>query len=307
MQYESKRAHQPTWRRTGAAPRLACAALPLAFFLSAVAGQAQVSGNDALLSAPPRAWVEDATRNELKVIQFDRFYLRYTAHLTNAKGAQVRDVIESHDGTVARMIEKDGRPLTTEEDTAERERLQGMIDSPDAFAKHVKGDVSGKKLAVDLVKMMPDAMVYTYVPGQPQSDRAMPHAREVVLDFEPDPNWKPPTMTSEALTGLHGRLWVDSESHTMVRMEATIFRSVNFGYGMVAHIFPGGTLVLEQTNAGQQHWIFSHFVEHLTVRALMLKTIRENNEITSSNFHIVPAMSYQDAIHLLLGDPSPKP
>jgi hypothetical protein len=278
---------------------LAVALLPAS---SRALQQPRAEGND-LLSLSPKGWAEDAARNEVKVVQFDRFYLRYVAHLSNARGLQVRDVLESHDGTVARLISKDGRPLTPEEDAAERSRLQTMLDNPAAFAKHVKGDVSGKKMAVDMIKMMPDAMIFTYVPGQPQTGRAGAHAPEVVLDFKPNPQWTPPNMTSEALTGFQGRLWIDSESHTMVKLDGDIFQGINFGFGMVAHIYPGGKVSLEQTNAGQQHWIFSHFEEHVTVRALMVKTLRENTEITSSDFHMVPSMTYQEAIHMLLDTP----
>ncbi|WP_162537714.1 hypothetical protein [Granulicella sp. WH15] len=256
-------------------------------------------------SGDPKSWAEDAAHNELKVIQFDRFYLRYRAHIANARGVQLRDVLETRDGTVARLIARDDRPLTAEEDAAERSRLQAMLDSPAAFAKHVKGDVTGKKLAVDMVKMMPDAMIYTYVPGQPQTGRPGPHAPEVVLDFAPNPRWSPPNLYAEALTGFKGRIWIDSESRILVRLDGTIFQGVNFGFGMIGHIYPGGRLMLEQTNAGQQHWIFSHFVEHLTVRALMVKTLHENSEITSSEFQMVPAMSYQEAIHTLLETPLP--
>ncbi len=39
-------------------------------------------------------------------------YLRYRMETVNEKGNQVRDVIESKDGTVARLILKDGKPLT---------------------------------------------------------------------------------------------------------------------------------------------------------------------------------------------------
>jgi hypothetical protein len=257
-----------------------------------------------LLSVPPRAWAEDAAHNELKVIQFDRFYLRYRARIDNARGLQLRDVIESRDGSVARLIEKDGRALTTDEDKAERERLQAMLDSPSAFAKHVRGDITGKKLAVDLVKLMPDAMIFTYTPGQPQTERSREHPPEVVMDFHPNPDWRPPTMAAESLTGFEGRIWIDSESHMLVKIEGTIFQGINFGFGFVAHIFPGGKVTLEQANAGQQHWIFSHFVEHVTVRALMVKTMHENSDIATYGFQIVPPMSYQDAIHLLLNEPA---
>ena len=54
--------------------------------------------------------------------------------------------------------------------------------------------------------------------------------------------------------------------------------AINFGWGMVAHIYPGGKLVLEQTDAGGGRWIFTHFTEQLTVRALMVKTHECNDE-----------------------------
>jgi hypothetical protein len=38
----------------------------------------------------------------------------------------------------------------------------------------------------------------------------------------------------------------------------------------------------------------------------MLKTVRENLEVTSGDFRVVPAMSYQAAIHLLLDTPLPQ-
>ncbi len=83
----------------------------------------------------------------------------------NEKGDQVRDVIESKDGTVARLIMRDGKPLTAEQDKAERDRLTDMISSPAAYAKHVKNTESEKKMADTLVPMMADAMINTYAPG----------------------------------------------------------------------------------------------------------------------------------------------
>ena len=55
----------------------------------------------------------------------------------------------------------------------------------------------------------------------------------------------------------------------LVRMEGNIFQGINFGPGMLAHIYPGGTLTIEQVEAGNGRWIFSKFVERITVRALI--------------------------------------
>lgn len=220
-------------------------------------------------------------------------------HLVNSKGDQVRDVIESRDGSVARLILRDGKPLTEEQDKDERRRLSDMLKNPADFAKHIKDTDSGKKIADQLIRLMPDAMIYTYVPGQPQTGR-LPGVTEVVVDFEPNPKFHPPTTTAEALTGLRGRAWIDIKTRQVVRMEGTVFRGVNFGWGVLAHIYPGGQLSLDQAQVSDDRWIFTHFKERVTVRALMVKSLNIQADIDASNFKPIPAMSYQDAIHELL-------
>jgi hypothetical protein len=256
------------------------------------------------LSFPPRAWVVDAVDNELAALHHKNSYIRYRMHVVDSKGNQVRDVIESKDGTVARLILRNGKPLTDEQDKAERQRLNDMLESPDAYAKHVKNDASEKKIADSLMRLMPDAMINTYVPGQPQTGRNK-DALEIVLDYKPNPQFHPPTTMAEALTGLQGRAWIDAKTRQVVRMEGTVFQPINLGWGMLAHIYPGGKLTFEQTDAGNGRQIFTHFTEHLTVRALMVKTITVNVEVEASDFQTVNPMNYQDAIHVLLDTPLP--
>lgn len=251
------------------------------------------------LSIPARSWVVDTVALELNALHHKGSYLRYRMHIVDAKGDQLRDVIESRDGSVARLIMRDGKPLTDEQDKAERERLNDMLANPSAFYKHAHSDDSGKKIADSLMRLMPDAMIYTYVPGQPQTGKN-PGMTEVVIDYEPNPKFHPPTTTAEALTGLRGRAWIDSKSKQVVRMEGNIFQGINFGWGMLAHIYPGGTLSLEQAEASKGRWIFTHFTERLSVRALMVKTIKVNTDVDTTDYQPVAEMSYQDAIHMLL-------
>ena len=256
------------------------------------------------MALPAKQWAVEAANNELGVLQNRTPLLRYRIRVQDAKGDQIRDVLQSKDGPVARLIFKDNRPLTTEEDTAERQRLQDMLDSPAAFAKHVKNEGSGKKMAADIVSQLPDAMIYSYVAGQPQRTGA--ERVELVIDYEPNASWKPPTMVSEGLTGLRGRAWIDPKSHYMTRLEGHIFKPVNVGMGMFVHIYPGGELAFDQIQLPNGRWIFSHFVEHVTVRALMVKTVRENTEINGADYTEVAPMAYQDAIKLLLAAPLPQ-
>lgn len=258
-----------------------------------------------LLSIPPRSWVVDAAKNELIALHHTDSYLRYRTHTISDKGDVVRDVVESKDGTVARLIMRDGKPLTEEQDKNERQRLNDMIASPSTYFKHVKNGESQQKLADTMVPLMPDAALYSYTPGQPQSGKNG-GALEIVLDYKPNPKFNPPSTEAEALTGLQGRIWIDAKTHYLVRMEGTIARGVNFGWGMLAHIYPGGKLSLDQTSVSGNRWIFTDFSMQLSVRALMVKTLNVRTNSSGSDFQVIGPMSYQDAIRLMLATPLPK-
>jgi hypothetical protein len=269
------------------------------------AAQAGTAASTAdLLASPPRTWAVEAAANELIALHHPGSYLRYRMHVRDDKGEQVRDVIESKDGSVARLVAKNGHVLTADEDQAERERLESVIASPSDYYKHVKNEETGRKLADSMIRLMPDAMTFTYTPGQPQSGTNH-GAPEIVMDYEPNPKWKPPTTTSAALTGLRGRMWLDAKTRQLVRMEGDIFQGVNFGWGMLAHIYPGGKLSLEQTDAGGNRWIYTHFTQKVSVRALMVKTLNVHTNIDADAYQILPEIGYQDAIRMLLKTPLP--
>ena len=256
-------------------------------------------------SVPAKSWAIDAAAKEIDIINHSGSYIRYRQRIIDQKGDQLRDVIESKDGAVARLIMRDNRPLTPEEDKAEHDRLNTMLDHPSDYARHVKNENSSKKMAVDMIKIMPDAMIFTYSADQTPSRESS--APQVVLDYIPDPAFNPPNTASEALTGLRGRMWIDTNAKTIVHMTADIFRPVNFGWGMLAHIYPGGRLELDQACATGARWNMTSFHENVTARALMVKTIAVKKEFHSLDFQPMPGpISYQDAIHLLLNTPLPR-
>lgn len=261
-------------------------------------------------SAPAKKWAEDAAAREIAIIEHSGSYIRYRQHTVevrrdDARRDELRDVIESKDGTVARLLMRDGRPLTSDEDQAERDRLTGLLDHPAEFQRHVRKEASSKQQAIAMIRLMPAAMLYTYAPDQ--TPAACSNAPQVVIDYVPDPKFNPPTTESEALSGLRGRIWIDRNAKTIVRMTGEIFQPVNFGWGILAHIYPGGKLDLEQADAVDGRWNMTSFHERVTVKALMVRTINVNSEVQSFDFQQVPGeMGYQEAVRLLLSETPPK-
>jgi hypothetical protein len=249
---------------------------------------------------PPRAWVQAAVNNELKIIAPEgEPSLRFRQRKIDARGDTTREIVETRDGSVARLIERDGQPITAAEDAAERSRLTDLLNNPEEFEKHHHRDNSSRDYAMQIVRQLPQAMIYSYTPGQPQPPNA--EGPQVVIDFHSDPSYHPSGMFSDVLTGLEGRAWIDAKAQRVTRIEARVLRPVSIGFGIVAKVFPGGTMEFEQISAGGDRWVYHHLEEHLTVRELMVKTVPQNSEVTSSDFRPMPSqLPYQDAIKLLL-------
>jgi hypothetical protein len=289
-------------------PLRASSRLHSKFLLAAVAalfGAQAPAQTPALPAGQPRAWVQAAATNELHIIDDDGHApLRYRVRKIDTRTDTTRLILETRQGDVARLIERNGQPITAAEDAAERARLNAILRSPSDFIKHHKRDNSTRADVLQVVSLMPQAMIYTYVPGQPQPQSAT--SPQVVIDFRPDPAFHPPTMFADLLTGLEGRMWIDAATHHLTRIEGHVLKPVDFGFGIVARIAPGGTIELEQTNAGSDRWVYSHLVENLSIRAMLVKTIPENTRMTATDFHLLPApITFQEAVHQLLSAPIP--
>ncbi len=293
--------------------RLACvtlAALSLALLPTTAQAAAQTAAQDkdslSAPSVPARTWAVDCANKELLVLQPAGTYLRYRTHDVNEKGDRVRDQIETPEGSVARLILRDGKPLTAEEDAAERERLKALLASPSAFAHHIREERSNRKMGTDLLKLMPDAMLWSYAPDQPQlSSQTAGAPPLVVLDFKPNPKWSSPSLEADTLTGLEGRVWIDPRTRSMVSIQSDLLHAVNFGWGMLAHIYPGGTIAMTQANPAGDRWIVNHIVYQFNARALMVKSVKQHSTFDASGFQSVPDMTYQQAIKTLLDTPLP--
>ncbi len=258
-----------------------------------------------LPAGAPRAWIEAAAANQDHLITDEAAPLRYRVRKIDARGDMTREEIESRDGSVARLIQRNGGPLTAAEDSAERERLNDILASPNAFLERRQRSRAARGYARELIHAIPQAMLWSYAPGQPQPGGG--RTLQVVVDFAPDPGYKPPTVVTEALKGIAGRIWIDAQNHCVTRVEGRILHPVDFGWGgLLARVSEGGTVLFEQTEVGEHRWFFSRLSEHVVIREVLIHTVKENVEMTAWDPHLLTGpVSYRDAIQALLAMPVP--
>ncbi|ADV82236.1 hypothetical protein [Terriglobus saanensis] len=250
---------------------------------------------------PPEV-ASDIVRKQLEIVNRSDTSLRYLVHKSDNHGTVVRDVIETPNGSVGRLISREGKPLTAEEDKAERDRLTASLGSASELRKKRKQEVSSRTLTTELVSVLPQAMLFTLHPGQPQLPNII--SPQIVYDFSPNPAFHPASTAQQALTGLQGILWVDHSDHHVIRMEGTIIRNTNFAWGLIARIYAGGHLEFEQAPYAPGKYAYSKLVMNLSLRELMVKTIQVKSSMEASDFLMLPStLSLDDAIHILLDEP----
>ena len=227
-------------------------------------------------------------------------HFRYHLHRVDSKEDTLRDVIESSEGNVTRLLQHNGQALTPAEDEGDRDRLAKYFDSGD-LRKKQRDEKRNHGFGLELIHAMPTAMLYTLTQGQPQLPE---HDRsQLVLDFAPNPEFHPATTVEGLLTGLRGRIWIDAADHHLVRMEITTLRNLDLAFGLLARVYPGGTVEYDPRRVAEGVYAFAHIRLHLRLRELMVKTVPYDSDLVATDIEVLnPPPTPEQAIQVLLRD-----
>jgi hypothetical protein len=254
----------------------------------------------AVTQASVPALVEYAVKYQLEDFHHTSWALRYRVHHVTDREDTIRELVETPNGNVARTLERHGQRLSPEDAGAEEQRLRSL--TPAELERHHKGGDSTDKFAVELMTAMPKAMIYTLAPGQPQ----LPQFTEsqVVLDYAPNPEFHPASTAQSLLLGLSGKLWIDAETHHILRIEINIVKNLNLMMGILAHVYQGGTMVYEQRPIGGGHYAYSHIEIDVRLRELMVKTVPYHSVMDTMNVTLLPSPPpLKQAVDMLLSTP----
>jgi len=250
------------------------------------------------VAADPVPLVKRASHNELGT--GDGHPHRYKLHKIDDGKITTKEIVETKDGDVARLIASGDKPLTPEAEQAEIDRLNNLLAHPEIQAHRHKKEQEDSTRANEMIRLLPVAFLYHYegmVDG--------PNGPCYRLSFKPNPNFTPPDREGEVYHGMMGELWIDQRQERMVKMDAHLIADVNFGWGILGKLFKGGTIVVEQKDVGTGHWETTHMRLRLQGKILMVKSLDMETTEDASDFEPVrPQMGYQDAVHLLLNNSS---
>src|ERR1700761_6253434 len=245
-------------------------------------------------AADPQKIVRDASWNELHSKAPGRSF-RYRQHKVDPKGSLVKEIVETKDGDVARLIEKDGKPLPPEEEQAEISRLNNLLAHPEIQEHRRKKEQEDSARGDEMVRMLPDAFLFTF-DGMVEG----PNGPCYRFQFKPNPAFNPPDREGEVYHGMVGELWVDKAQLRLAKIDAHLISDVNFGWGVLGKLYKGGSILVENSDVGFHHWETTHMKLQLTGKILMMKSVDYSTTEDSSDFKVQPEeLTYQQAIKLL--------
>lgn len=273
------------------------------FWVLSIAGMAQQMDSSAkpLSQEQLGALVQEVADTQTQYVAAAGAASAYTFHWSDGKEDETSEVIGSADGRVWRVLKQNGNPISAERNRKETQRLENLL-KPGKLQSESKNGERLQPYFRDLIRAMPQAMLYSATLGQPQLSNL--DLRQIVLDYSPNPAFHARSLAEHTLDKLSGRLWIDATDHHLVRMDIHINNDVNVIGGIVAKIYSGGTVEYDQRRIADGRYAWTHIRMHLRVRELLLKTIPAETDLTATGIRpLSPIPSGPDAIRSLLALP----
>ena len=273
---------------------LSCTLVVLGIFTSAAQEDKtpQISPSD-LVRQTVTQEVAASSRTDIKHM--------FVSRKIGPKGTQTRLYVETNDAMAGMLVSINNQPLTQQQQEAELGHLGWLMNNPDQLRKKHAREKEDADRTLRIVKALPDAFRYQYdgtQMGEPNLGK--PGDTLVRLKFTPNPSYSPPTRVEQVLQGMQGYVLIDSTERRIAEINGTLFRDVNFGWGIIGHLDKGGTFVVKQADVGEDCWELTTMSLNITGRILLFKGISMASEETFSDFRRVPAdTSFAKGVALL--------
>lgn len=242
--------------------------------------------------------VERALAAELRAAQDTSHPMRYDLRRSSPRLTTTKEICETKDGSVARLVALNDRPLTPTEEQREEARLDGLLSDPSRQRHRKQSEDADTERVLKILRALPNAFLY-----RPEGTVPGPAGTLEHFSFRPNPRFDPPNLETLALTEMEGELWIDTAQGRVARLEGHLIQDVNFGWGILGQLDKGGWIRVEQANAGGGQWRITHFQMEMAGRVVLKNKVFRSDQ-WQTEFTPVPAdLTYQQAIQMLRADP----
>lgn len=143
-----------------------------------------------------------------------------------------------------RLVSRNGKPLSEEEEAAEQAKLEQSIqerrdETPKQREKRIRQYEKRRDRYRKAISEIPDAFNFRLLGEE------LVHSRPVyVIEAVPRPGYEPRNLNSRILTKMKGTLWVDKATYAWTRAEAELIEDFTIGWILV-RVHKGTRAVVE--------------------------------------------------------------
>ncbi len=270
-------------------------------FLMAIYWVGSVSGQPvkALTPAEAQALVGRALATESRAAgEFSHLNhpMRYRLHKSSPRITSTKEIVETREGDVARLVAINDQPLSAADEQREQARLDALLSNPRLQQHRKQSEDSDTERALKVLRVLPTAFLYQFVGTGTASTGAV-----VKFTFKPNPQFSPPDLETGVLTAMAGEIWIDPVQERVVRLAGSLQQNKEFGLGILGQLDKGGWVEIDQADVGGHQWRIVHLKLVMTGRVLF-KTKNSDSVQEYTQFAPVPTnMNYKQAIQMLRG------
>jgi len=216
--------------------------------------------------------------------QFDYFEQDWTEH-----GSKTYEEIMILGSPYQRLVAIDGQWLSPHRQAEEERKLQNAIserrgESPRQRARRLSKYQAERMRDHAMLAEMSKAFDFQVVGEQTLDGRNV-----YLVKATPRPGYRPTSMQTHVLTGMHGKLWIDKETFQWVKVEAEVVQPVSI-QGFLAKVEPGTLFELKKGPVSDGIWLATHFA--MRSRAKVLFLFRHSGQEEESYFNYRPSKDY---------------
>jgi hypothetical protein len=223
----------------------------------------------------------------------DRSIWTYRDHDSVPDNDATYITVETRQGSLRRMIELNGRPLSSSQAQAEVQRLNDYVHDSSAQARARKNAAHDDEQAAQLLTMLPTAFIWTFVSQSPEF---------ITLSFRPNPNFNPPNIEARIMGMMAGEVLIARDGNRIRTLKGQLTENVSIGFGLV-RMYKGGTFDIERRQVGGGHWQITDTHVHIGGHALFFKSIGTQEDEEKTDWKPSPANTLEEADRVLSSQP----
>ena len=175
-------------------------------------------------------------------------------------------------GDVARILEKNGQPLSEAEQQA---LIQKFCRDKHTQNKQISENAHDLQQVDDFLKLLPTGFIWTVTHAG---------ATDTTLHFVPDPHFHPPTREARVFAAMTGDLVADNQQHRIRSMSGHLIHDVTFGGGLLGRLKEGSSFSIDQQQVGPSLWELTSIRVHLQGNALLFHSVSLQQDDERSRF-----------------------